>query len=313
MQWCMSTRDHLGHPLPRRTPAHALALAAISLCLFASACTIPTKHARTTPTNNSPTPTTTLTTNPKTSPNRTSTPVTASLHTDFAQLEQTAGGLIGLAIAPVGHGEAPTVLGDWTNGVAWSTSKVPLAIAALRSPQAAALAASVTRAITQSDNSAADALWQSLGDPATAARKVEAVLHEGGDDTTTVQSHVVRPGFSAIGQTMWSLDHQARFASALPCIPGSGPVLEEMQNISVGQQWGLGTIPGASFKGGWGPGPPNGYLVRQFGVIDTPDGQAAIAIATEPESGTLEAGTQILNRVAKLIQKHLTELPGGSC
>ena len=96
-------------------------------------------------------------------------------------------------------------------------------------------------------------------------------------------------------------------------IPGSGPVLEQMQNISVGQQWGLGIIPGASFKGGWGPGPPNGYLVRQFGVIDTPDGQAAIAIATEPSSGTLEAGTQILNRVAKLIQKHLTELPGGSC
>ena len=49
----------------------------------------------------------------------------------------------------------------------------------------------MTAAITESDNAAAELIWASLGDPVTAAGKVEAVLRQTGD-LTTVQSQKVR-------------------------------------------------------------------------------------------------------------------------
>ena len=200
-----------------------------------------------------------------------------------------------------------------STGVAWSTSKVPLAIAALRGPGGASLAASVNQAIIESDNSAADTLWRSLGGGTTAANKVDSVLREGHDTATQTQGQVVRPPYSAFGQTQWSLQNQATFTAGLPCIPDSGPVLTMMGNISGSQQWGLGVIPSARFKGGWGPGASGGYLVRQLGIVIAPGGLVAIAIATEPSSGSFNDGTQILSQVANLIQRHTAELPAGSC
>ncbi|MDV8022177.1 hypothetical protein [Rhodococcus sp. IEGM 1330] len=102
----------------------------------------------------------------------------ADLAAEFGALESTAGGPIGLALVPVGGGP-PTVLGTWTSGVAWSTVKVPLAVAALRRGGDAALA-DATAAIESSDNAAAEALWGSLGDSAAAAAAVESVLRQGG-------------------------------------------------------------------------------------------------------------------------------------
>jgi hypothetical protein len=48
----------------------------------------------------------------------------------FHELSSRLSAEVGIAIASVGS--SPVSLGTWSSGVAWSTSKVPLVIAALR-------------------------------------------------------------------------------------------------------------------------------------------------------------------------------------
>ncbi|WP_245721999.1 hypothetical protein [Nocardia crassostreae] len=79
-----------------------------------------------------------------------------SLAWDFGnELRPALNGKVALAILPVG-GDRVVTLGDWTSGPAWSTMKVPLALAALR--QNAGYSGTAATAITYSDNSAADTL-----------------------------------------------------------------------------------------------------------------------------------------------------------
>lgn len=187
--------------------------------------------------------------------------------------------------------------------VAWSTSKVPVAVAALRAvddgtslSDAATVQDNVTAAITTSDNAAAQALWDSLGDPATAGAETEAVLREAGDTTTRVQTAVTRPGLTSFGQTSWTTTDQARFAAGLTCIPGAGPVVAAMGRITAGQDYGLGRLPGAVFKGGWGPDPAGAYQVRQFGLVSGADGtRVPVAVEVVSPDGTYEAGIAALD------------------
>lgn len=236
----------------------------------------------------------------------------AGLAADFVQLQRSVHATIGIAIRPVASTGSVVILGDWRAGSAWSTIKVPLAIAALRDAGTAELTAEVTAAITRSDNAAAEAIWASLGDPVTAAHKVDAVLRETGDPTT-VQSEKVRPQFSAFGQTYWSLDDQTRFLAVTACDPRDTPVLTLMGEIVPEQRWGLGIIPGSRFKGGWGPSVSGRYLVRQFGVITVPAGRTAVAIAAEPASGTFADGTKDLTRIANWLSGHTAAFPAGRC
>ncbi len=214
----------------------------------------------------------------------------------------------GIAVAPVGADTVFTA-GSWSTGVAWSTIKVPLAIAALRTRDADTHAL-VSKAITRSDNAASEQLWSSLGPPDRTARRVQAVLRDGGDATTVVESRRLRPGFTAFGQTRWSLDLQARFAAHLPCIPDAGTVVDVMHHLVEGQRWGLASGDTAA-KGGWGPSHADGYLVRQFGIVSTANGAAGVALAAE--SDTFENGVEALNRMAGWLSTHTSELPGGSC
>ncbi|WP_231744523.1 serine hydrolase [Mycobacterium sp. GA-1199] len=237
-------------------------------------------------------------------------PAPDDLAASFAQLQQTTDAQIGVAIAPLGTESELQSYGDWTVGPAWSTIKVPLAIAALR--QSPSLIDSAAAAITRSDNAAADALWQSLGDPDTAAASVEAVLREVGDPTT-VESRKVRPEFSAFGQTEWSLTNQARFLAATTCAPQNGAILDLMTQVAADQRWGLGSNPGASIKGGWGPDSTGHYMVRQIGVLDTPTGRAAVAIAATPNSGSFDDGVSAINTVADWLRGAGPSLPSGSC
>jgi hypothetical protein len=235
-----------------------------------------------------------------------------SLAADFTQLQPNLPGQVGMAIMPVGGGRM-TIFGDWTSGIAWSTIKVPLAIAALRhDPEGAASDAEA--AITVSDNGAAEALWESLGDGLEAAKAVQEVLDEAGDAVTGVAGPRTRLDYTAFGQTEWTLANQARFASRLPCLAQSAPVTELMQQITPEQRWGLGSITGAEFKGGWGPDDNTGvYLVRQFGVVPTKSGDVAIALAAQADTGQFEDATALLDRLAQLIARHLDELRGGKC
>jgi len=236
--------------------------------------------------------------------------VPGSLAADFNAVQQGFRGSLGLAIMPVG-GDKMVTFGTWTSGPAWSTIKVPLAIAALRNN--ASYVTTATSAITASDNGAADTLWQSLGSGAAAATAVENVLREGGDTTTTVPTTRTRADASVYGQAEWTLAEQVRFAAHLPCIPQSQRVVGLMQQIIPSHRWGLGAFGSAEFKGGWGPDLSGKYLVRQFGLIDSPSGRIAIAFAAQPDSGSFNDGMTMLDKMATLISGHLGELAGGHC
>ncbi|MFJ4650482.1 hypothetical protein ACIP5Y_04305 [Nocardia sp. NPDC088792] len=237
---------------------------------------------------------------------------------DFADLQSTMDGRVGLAIMPVGGGDM-TQLGTWTSGIAWSTIKVPIALAALRKDPDG-MQSVAEAAITYSDNDAAEALWNSLGSGSQAADIVEAVLRETGDTRTDVAARHTKladlesDDGLAFGTTDWSLADQVRFASKLPCLPASNSVISLMSEITPSQSWGLGRLIGAEFKGGWGPDDETGkYTVRQFGVIPTLRGPIAVAMAAEPASGSFDDATDMMDKLALMIGDHLPDLPGGLC
>lgn len=181
---------------------------------------------------------------------------------------------------------------------AWSTMKVPVAVAALRRDPG--LIDTVRAAITVSDNQAAEQLWASLGTPEEAGRATGAVLAEAGVHVA-VQPSVTRAGFSSYGQTRWTPADQARFAAALPCLAGAEPVLAAMGQIAPGQDYGLGSSPGARYKGGWGPDPDGRYVVRQFGLLPAVDGQgvSAVSLAVRPASGQYTDGQAMLTALVQ--------------
>lgn len=235
----------------------------------------------------------------------------ASLSADFDELLATLDGQASIAIAPVGGGDV-LAFGDDIEDVAWSTMKVPLSIAALRENGDSVLDL-VESAITYSDNDATWTLWTSLGDDMdTWIDTFDAVLREGGDETTVFETDRLHSGGPSYGESLWDDADQARFAAGLPCIQDSGQVLEYMGQIDEEQRWGLGLIEGARFKGGWGPG-EGSYLTRQFGIIDTPHGQTAVAIVALPASGGLEDGNAMLDEIARWLVRHEDQLPAGAC
>ena len=207
----------------------------------------------------------------------------------FEQLERELGGRSGAVF-----GDPPIAVGSLESGAAWSTIKVPLAIAALVGRPDV----DVERAITESDNDAARALWARLGPPEVAAAAVERVLAAAGDNETRVETEVVRPPYTSFGQTQWTLAAQQRFAAGLVAMPEAEPVLELMRRIVPEQRWGFGAVvPDAAFKGGWGP--DDRHLVRQFAIFDG----VAAAIANEPEDGTYETGAANLTRIAEWVRR----------
>jgi hypothetical protein len=219
---------------------------------------------------------------------------------------------MGVAVTAVGDGKDPMMLGDWSIGKAWSTIKVPLTMAVLRDQDQPHVTDAMKVAITESDNAAAESIWAGLGDAETAEHKVEQILQETGDPTT-VQSQRVRPPFTPFGQTDWSLAHQARFVSLAVCDKLNQRIFDLMGQVEPDQSWGIGTISGAQFKGGWGPDPSGAYLVRQIGVIAGPTGMIAVAIAAQPASGSFSDGTSDLTAVANWLSAHIAELPTGQC
>lgn len=181
--------------------------------------------------------------------------------------------------------------------VAWSTSKVPVSVAVSQAGKAGALAGSMSAALRQSDNGAAEALWQSLGaSDAARAQVVTQVLRQAGDNSTTVPSVRLRSGFTVFGQTPWTTASQVGFMMKLPCLAGSDPVVSNMGQVSGGQRWGMGRLPGATFKGGWGPGVSGGYLVRQMGWYQNSEGKR-VPLAIAAQAGSFDGGIGVLNKL----------------
>jgi hypothetical protein len=167
-------------------------------------------------------------------------------------------------------------------------------------------------AITHSDNIAAEEIWTRLGNAATAATDVESELRAAGDPTV-VPAERQRPQYSAFGQAEWALDNQVKFMSYIACDPFADPVSALMGQIADDQRWGLGAIPAARFKGGWGPAPDGAYLVRQMGLIPTPSGLSAVAVAVQPDSGQFDDGVAYLTEIARWLSEHSALLPAGRC
>lgn len=236
-------------------------------------------------------------------------PDTAGLTASFDGLAEQIPGEVGVAIF---DGNNVMSFGSWSTGPAWSTIKVPLAIAAARR-DAGASAPLIERAITASDNAAADQLWASLGDPGSAAAAVHQVLADGANPDVQVQAEQVRPPYSPYGQTVWGQTDAARFAWSLPCIGGAESVLAQMRNITADQQWGLAAVGNTAAKGGWGPDPDGNYLARQIGVVDIKGGSVGVAIAATPDDGTFETATALLNNLANWVIQNSAGLGARSC
>jgi hypothetical protein len=228
--------------------------------------------------------------------------VKRALEASFEELSGTVPATIGVAIAATGSAVS---FGTWSTGVAWSTIKVPLAIATLR--VGVGSRELVAKAITKSDNAAAEELWLQLGDPAEAARQVRAIIVDAGDATTTVESRRLRPGYTAFGQTRWSLTRQAQFAAQLPGIPDASSIVDLMSNLRPDHRWGF-AAKGFAAKGGWGPGTAGDYLVRQFATVPTEAGHVGVAVAAQAHDGLFETGVDVVNKLADWLVDHLAEL-----
>jgi len=238
----------------------------------------------------------------------------AGLTGDFLNFVSPVEAVVGMAAFPVG-GTGPGVsLGQWQEGAAWSTSKVPLVLAALDADPDRQVTTDMQMAITHSDNTAADNVWQSLGTPEEAASKMDLVLRGYGDPTNVESRRLRGPKYSAFGQTIWSLGHQASFLAGVACSPPARPVLDLMRQVEPGQQWGLGRIAGSRFKGGWGPSLDGGrYIIRQFGLVPTESGVVAVAIGADVNSSTYDGAIPAINALANWISAHLAAFPSGNC
>ena len=192
---------------------------------------------------------------------------------------------------------------------AWSTIKVPIAIAALQNNME--FAQWVQPAIEWSSNEAATELWFSLGDQEQAGLRVEELLNdmEASADFSTTRAHF---GAEAFGAVDWPLSEQVRFATQMWCAPEAGPVVESMGAIAEEHAWGLGQIEGARFKGGWGPNDETGeFQSRQFGLIPVEGGFAPVAIAATADSET--AAREMLDEMARRVDAVRPQLDAVAC
>lgn len=244
----------------------------------------------------------------------------AKVKASFGQLQQQLAVPVSVAIAPVQAGgkQAPVaLLGEDLALPAWSTSKVPIAVAALERSGDAVLP-QVQAAIQVSDNDAAESLWQSLGSGSGAGDAMREQLTANGDGVTVPQTERVYAGFTPFGQTMWGVAQQAQYAAHFACQPGAAAeqVRQAMAHVDPSQAYGLGSLAEAHFKGGWGPNQQGGFDARQIGYFRLPSGKLlAVAVAAhDPSAGFLSEGlTGALQRVAQWVTEQGALWRGGSC
>lgn len=229
---------------------------------------------------------------------------------NFEDYAKQLGYPVGIAVAPIGGNNAQSA-GTLQTQVAWSTSKVPVAIAAIKnSSNPQRLNGLIQSAITASDNGSAQALYDTLGTTTQAKTKIEAVLAQGKNPDISVPTTRLRSGFTIFGQTKWSISDQAIFVANLRCIPNTEVVYQRMGEVIGSQRWGLGQLPNAHFKGGWGP-VNGGYLVRQMGIVQVDGQEMGVAIITlAPSFGQ---GTETLTQIANWLKrngKSYSHVPG---
>lgn len=228
----------------------------------------------------------------------------------FAKVQARLNGPAGVVVFVVGaaEDEQPLIqVGSFTTGVAWSTSKVPVTVAALARSSSSTTRSRARAAITRSDNTAAKRLRESLGSAPKADARIQAVIRAAGDRRTVVGTKKTPPGL-----TPWRLDDQARFAAGLACLPQGKATVKLMGEVIPEQRFGLGRLKGSAIKGGWGP-VSNGYLTRQLAIITMADGtQFGVSVAVRTVKG-FDRGKSDLARVADWVAPQLAARDGGRC
>lgn len=235
----------------------------------------------------------------------------------WAQLEPSLTGEVGLVVMPVG-GRAEDIdrFGQAPGDMAWSTAKVPIAIAAdMAKPESASVDAQIHSAITVSDNNAAARLWSGLGDTDQARTNVDALLAQVGDTATRMGTNAAL-GQTYTGYTTWRLEDQALFTSGMACTPSAQQVLDEMKDISPDQRWGLGKLDNAAFKSGWGRYKGH-YTSRQMGLMPINGELGAKKTRTLVVTMTVEnpkgSGRADLDAMAAWVQDNSHLFRAGAC
>jgi len=211
-----------------------------------------------------------------------------------------------LAFAPLDDPSEVTIEGRVDRSPAWSTSKV-LVVAAFLKTRANGDPSRVSRAnrslikaaLTRSDADAVLAIRRQIrGRPGPA---MTSVLRKIGDKTT------VAPDNSQ-GLMAWSVREQVRFMAALAngkvvSKAASAYLISTMHPINA-HAWGLGTIGAKTYKGGW---LRRNTVTRQMGIVDG----YAVAIITDGVGPAVRqtdgdsAHVQQMNKLAKLLQRRL--------
>ncbi|RNE48302.1 hypothetical protein C5L39_07175 [Corynebacterium alimapuense] len=200
-------------------------------------------------------------------------PVEENLTRLINDIEAVHGGTVGIAVAGA---DGVVQVGDLGDSDAWSTIKVPVAITA----DAAGLADPelIEAAITVSDNDAAYLLRLQV-------------------DQTELP--YVPELEELMGETHWLLADQAQFATNLSCLDTVGTTYDAMGRIVEWQDIGLGLIPEAHFKSGWGQETDDIYTYRQFGSVQTLDGALGLAVIAHPGDNTPETAEAMIQELGQ--------------
>ncbi len=210
------------------------------------------------------------------------------------------------AFAPLDDPTDVTVEGHVSSSQAWSTSKVLVVAAFLRTtaggdPErvSATNRRLIRAALTKSDTDAVLALRNQIrGRPGPAMTRVLRAI----GDTTTVAPDRYE------GLMPWSIREQVRFMAALDAgkvvsRAASAYLLESLHPVEA-HSWGLGTIGATAWKGGWLRADT---VTRQMGIVDG----YAVAIITDAvgpavrQSDGDSAHVRQMNRIARLLQQRL--------
>lgn len=236
----------------------------------------------------------------------------AALSSALEPVRAEFGSRLAVAWGPVGAPDRVQDVGATRDIDSWSTIKAAIALAVAQNADGDLSANQrdlMTDMLTISDNDAAKALWDSLGDPDD---RVTQVFRSTGDPTTRAARSASGASVS-FGLTAWQPADAARFATMLPCADEADVVLDYLAQVTPEQQWGLGTVAGSRFKGGWGPS-DHGYLARQVGVIPRADGTwVGVAIAAQPDDGTHESAIDAVDDATRILVSLLGAEDSGSC
>ena len=229
----------------------------------------------------------------------------------------------GIAVAPLGSGAIENY-GALREGHAWSTMKVPVLVTLLADYRrvgetlTAQERAEAVRAIEQSDNAAAEALFARLeqlrGGFVAASEAVQRTLRRAGDMRTVINTKPKSQGFTTWGQSIWSTSAEVMLYRALArgCLlspDDTAYVIGLMRDVTHSQRWGVGaagypTSTPVAFKAGWGP-ERAGYLVRQTAIIGSGMHGYVLSIIASPAAGTFSRGIEMVTSLAGWARRHI--------